>query len=153
MLERIGLKVSFDVLTHHEFLRRFYMPILEKPPEEQDWDIAIAYCQDWCGHTGPSFFTFGFIEESDMRWIEYDPVYEKMWRDMARTVDPKAQEGRIRRMVAYVYELAYPPFIYSPISLYAVNKEVNFVPRKSLFLNLKEASVTDKHWSVKGEKK
>lgn len=153
MLERIGLKVSFDVLTFPEWLRRYYIPILEKPPEEQDWDIVIAYSQDWYGHTGASFFTFGLLEESDMRWIEYDPVYEKMWRDMARTVDPKVQEERIRQMVEYVYGLAYTPFIYSPLTLYAVNKEVNFVPQKYELLRLKETSVTDNHWSVRGEKK
>ena len=34
MLERIGLKVKFDVLTTPEFMRRIYIPILEKPPEE-----------------------------------------------------------------------------------------------------------------------
>jgi len=153
MLERIGLKVKCDVLTYPEFLRRYYIPILEKPPEEQDWDMFIGYSQDWHGHTGASFFTFGLIEESDERWIEYDPVYEKMWREMARTVDPKVQEERIRRMVEHVYELAYTPFIYSPISLYAVNKEVNFVPQKSLYLNLKETSVTDNHWSIRAKKK
>jgi peptide/nickel transport system substrate-binding protein len=153
MLWRIGLKVSFDVLTFPEFMQRYYIPMLEKPPEEQDWDIFIGSSHDWYGHTGASFLPFGFIEESDTRWIEYDPVYEKMWRDMARTVDPKAQEERIREMVKYLYELATVPFIYSPISLYAVNKEVNFVPQKDLYLRLKETSVTDNHWSVQGEKK
>jgi hypothetical protein len=42
-------------------------------------------------------------------------------------------------------------FIYSPLSLYAVNKEVDFVPQKSVFLRLKETSVTDKHWSIRGK--
>jgi hypothetical protein len=88
-----------------------------------------------------------------MRWIEYDPVYEKMWRDMARTVDPKVQEERIRQMVEYIYGLAYSPFIYSPLTLYAVNKEVNFIPQKSLHLKLKETSVTDNHWSIRAVKK
>ncbi len=90
MLERIGLKVSFDVLTFPEFMRRFYIPILEKPPEEQDWDIGMWGTWDWCGHTGASLLTYHYVEESDTRWIEYDPLYEEMWKEMARTVDSKA---------------------------------------------------------------
>ena len=56
-------------------------------------------------------------------------------------------------MVQYFYDRAYAIFIYTPLTLYAVNKEVNFVPFKSGFLNLKETSVTENHWSVRGEKK
>jgi len=153
MLERIGLKVKFDVLTMPEFFRKIYYPLLDKPPEEQEWDLHVFGLMDWSGHTGLSFLPWNYIEETDIRWIEYDPVYEKMWKDMIRTVDPEAQEDKIRQMLQYLYERAYALFIYSPISLYAVNKEVNFVPQKSLFLRLKETSVTDDHWSIRGEKK
>ncbi len=67
---------------------------------------------------------------------------------MARTVDPAAQEEKIRQMVKYLYDRAYVLFIYSPLSLYAVNKEVNFVPQKFRTIRLKETSVTDNHWSI-----
>jgi hypothetical protein len=30
-----------------------------------------------------------------------------------------------------------------------VNKEVDFVPQKFMFLRLKETAVTDNHWSVR----
>jgi len=56
-------------------------------------------------------------------------------------------------MVQYIYDRAYHLFIYSPLTLYAVNKEVNYVPYKETHLPLKETSVTDNHWSVRGEKK
>jgi len=152
MLERIGLKVRFEVLTTPQFLRKYYHPYLDKPPEEQDWDMTVGLYADVYGHTGLSILTNALIEESDTRWIEYDPIYEEMWREMARTVDPVAQEEKIRQMAKYVYERAYWVFIYSPLSLYAVNKEVNFVPQKSTFLRLKETSVADKHWSIRGER-
>jgi ABC-type transport system substrate-binding protein len=74
-----------------------------------------------------------------------------MWKDMARTVDTKAQEEKIRKMVQYLHDGAYSLNIYSPLSLYAVNKEVNFVPQKYQWLRLMETSVTDNHWSVRGE--
>jgi ABC-type transport system substrate-binding protein len=126
---------------------------LDKPPEEQDWDISFWNVGDWYGHTGGTHLTFGYPEESEMRWIEYDPVYEKMWKDMARTVNTEIQEEKIRQMVKYLYGRAYVVFIYSPLTLYALNKEMNFVPQKSLLLHLKETSVTDSHWSVRAEKK
>ena len=72
---------------------------------------------------------------------------------MAKTVDTEVQEEKIRRMEQYIYDRAYALFIYSPLSLYAVNKEVSFVPQKFSLLRLKETSVTDNHWSVRAKKK
>ncbi len=153
MLERIGLKVTLDVSAHPQYFRTYYIPLLDTPPEEQDWDISFWHIGDYFAHNGGTLLTFGYLEESDMRWIEYDPVYEKMWKDMARTVNTEVQEEKIRQMVKYLYDRAYALFIYSPLSLYAVNKEVNFVPQKTSFLRLKETSVTDNHWSVRAKKK
>ena len=70
---------------------------------------------------------------------------------MTLTADRDEQEERIRQMVSYVYDRAYLLFIYSPLTLYAVNKEVNLVPHKCGYLRLKETSVTDNHWSVRGK--
>ncbi len=153
MLERIGLKVTFDALTTRELHTKIYIPILEKPPEEQDWDICFISIGNWFGRTVPALFIYGFLEDSRFRWIEFDPVYEEMWKDMAMTLDTKVLEEKIRKMEQYIYNRAYALFIYSPLSLYAVNKEVNFVPQKLIFLRFKEISVTDNHWSVRGEKK
>jgi ABC-type transport system substrate-binding protein len=74
-----------------------------------------------------------------------------MWKDMARTVDEAAQDEKMRQMEQYLYDHAYAVYIYSPMNLYAVNKEVNFVPQKSQSLQLKETSVTDNHWSVRSK--
>jgi len=153
MLERIGLKVRFDILTVPEMWRKTYIPYLDKPPEEQEWDFTISSVVDWYGHTGTSLFYSGLLEGSDTRWIEYDAVYEGMWKDMARTLDRAVQEEKIRQMEEYIRNRAYRLNIYSPLMLYAVNKEVNFVPQKTSFLRLKETSVTDNHWSLRGENK
>ena len=153
MLERIGLKVTLDIFTFPEWMRKVYIPLLDAPPEQQDWDLSLSYVQDYTGHTGASFLTFVFLDRSDYRWIQYDPVYEKMWENMSRTVDPEAQEGKIRKLVQHLYDNAYALFIYSPISLYAVNKELNFVPQKFMALRLKETSVTENHWSLANKMK
>jgi peptide/nickel transport system substrate-binding protein len=151
MLERIGLKVRFEVLSFPEFFRKIFMPILDKPPEDQEWDIALGLVMDLYGHTAASFLTFGFTEESDTRWMEYDPVYEKKWKDMVRTTNSDAQEKKVQELVHYLYDGAQSLFIYTPLALYAVNKEVDFVPQKMRNLRFKETSLTDNHWSLREE--
>ena len=101
------------------------------------------------GHSGVIHSVYPFLDDSGIRWIELDPVYEKMWKDMAATVDEKAQDKKIQQIEQYVYDRAYAVFIYSPLNLYAVNKAVSFVPQKSQYLRLRETSVADNHWSVR----
>jgi hypothetical protein len=56
-------------------------------------------------------------------------------------------------MVEHVHDHAYFLFVYSPLSLFAVNKEVDFVPQRFEMMRLKETSVTDNHWSVRSQSK
>jgi hypothetical protein len=70
---------------------------------------------------------------------------------MAKTIDPKVQEEKIRQLAKYIHDRAYNAQVYSPLTLYAVNKEVDLVPHKCLFLRLKETSVTGNHWSVRAK--
>ena len=148
MYERIGLKVNLEVFPWPVWLLKVWIPP-GKRAEEQEWDVSVCYNNDWQGHSAVSHLVYPLIDVSGIRWIEYDPVYEKMWKDMAQTVDEKAQDEKMRQMEQYIYERAYMVFIYSPLNLYAVNKEVNFVPQKCGALRLKETSVTDNHWSVR----
>jgi peptide/nickel transport system substrate-binding protein len=150
MFERIGLKVNLQVLPFNEWVRKIWTRT-EKFALEQEWDLSICFNTDVFGHSGGSHLTMLYLDASELRWIEYDSVYEKMWKDMAGTVDEKAQDEKMRQMDQYVYDRAYAVFIYSPLNLYAVNKEVNFVPQRFLYLRLKETSVSDTHWSVRSK--
>jgi hypothetical protein len=38
------------------------------------------------------------------------------------------------------------------LGLYGVNEEVDFVPQVSQYLYLDYSSVSDKHWSVRGQR-
>jgi len=149
MYERIGMKVTLEVYTYYEWLRKIHVLFLDKPVEEQEWDVSVCYNNDSLGHSGVAHLVYPFLDLSGIRWIEYDAVYEEMWQDMARTVDEADQDEKMRQLERHVFDRAYAVFIYSPLNLYAVNKEVNFVPQKSLALRLKETSVTDNHWSVR----
>ena len=68
---------------------------------------------------------------------------------MAMEVSAALQAEKIQKMTQNVYDNAHFLFIYSPLTLYAVDKEVNFVPQTSLWLRLKETSVTENHWSLR----
>jgi len=68
---------------------------------------------------------------------------------MATTTNSEAQEEKVRQLVQYLYDRARNLFIYTPLDLYAVNKDVDFVPQKLRYLHLKETSVTDNHWSIR----
>jgi peptide/nickel transport system substrate-binding protein len=149
MYERIGLKVKLEVYSIYGWLQKVWGPLLDKPPEEQEWDVSVCYNNDGSGHSGTAHLVNPVLDSAGTRWCEYDPVYEKMWKDMARTVDEAAQDEKMRKMERYLYDRAYAVYIYSPLNLYAVNKEVNFVPQKFLYLRLKETSMTDNHWSVR----
>jgi len=151
MYERIGLRVKLEVFSWGDWVLKVWIPP-GKRAEDQEWDVSVCYNNDWNGHSGASHLIYPVLDASWVRWCEYDPVYEKMWKDMARTVDEAAQDEKMRQMEQYLYDRAYAVFIYSPLNLYAVNKEVNFVPEKSQTLRLKETSVTDNHWSVRPQK-
>jgi peptide/nickel transport system substrate-binding protein len=149
MYERIGITVKLEVFTNFGWLQKIYAPLLDKPAEEQEWDVSVCYNNDYYGHSGSSHLIYPFLDLSGIRWIEYDAVYEQMWKDMAGTVDEAAQDEKMRQLEQYIFDRAYAVFIYSPLNLYAVNKEVDFVPQKSTFLRLMESSVRDNHWSVR----
>jgi peptide/nickel transport system substrate-binding protein len=149
MYERIGLKVKLEVFPYHVWFRKVWCPT-EELAQKQEWDVSVCYNNDWHGHSATAHLGVPYVESTGLRWIEHDPVYENMWRDMVRTVDEAAQDEKMRQMEKYVYDRAYAVFFYSPLNLYAVNKDVNFVSQKS-FLRLKETSVTDNHWSLRSK--
>jgi peptide/nickel transport system substrate-binding protein len=151
MWERIGLKVNLEVLTWPEWQRQYNIPLLGKPPEDLMWDIALVRDGDWHGHPAASFLSYGLLEGSNMRWVQYDSSFEETWRDMARTMDKERHDDLVKTMVKYVHDQAIRLQIYSPIRLYAVNNEVEFIPEMMPYLRLKDTSVTENHWSVRGK--
>jgi len=149
MLERIGMKVRFDVLRFPEYVRKRYIPLMEKPPEDQEWDIAIVHEFAYAG-LGIPFFSI-YLKNNDFRMTEYDPVLEQMFEELAVTVDREGHMDRLRRIANYAHSQAMNLEVYSPLALNAANKEVSFVAYQDLFLRLKEISITENHWSVRGK--
>jgi len=141
--------VKLEFFSYLGWLRKIYTPRLDKPLEKQEWAVSVCYNNEGLAHSGAAHLVYPYLDSSEIRWIEFDAAYEKMWKDMAATVDEAAQDEKMRQLEQYLYDRVYAVFIYSPLKLYAVNKAVNFVPQKSLTLRLKENSVTDNHCSVR----
>ena len=120
--------------------------LYDKVTQPKNGLIADIY-----GDSAHAFLRDFFLKEGELRWIEYSPICEETFIDMSRTLDRKAQEGKIKEMTKYIFDQRYLLSVYSPLTLYAVNKEVDFVPQKRIWLRLKETSVTDRHWSVRGK--
>jgi hypothetical protein len=65
------------------------------------------------------------------------------------TVDEERQQRVISQMERHSRDHASFLFLYNPISLYAVNKAVEFVPHMATLLGLTEVAVTEPHWPVR----
>jgi peptide/nickel transport system substrate-binding protein len=148
MFERIGIKTRLDVMSYPDWFQKVLVRS-EENAQASEWDVSVCYNVDLYGHSGAAHLTYPYLDSSGVRWIEYDPTYESMWKDMAATIDEAAQDEKMRKLEQYVYDRAYAIFIYSALNLYAVNKAVDFVPQKNRMLRLKETSVTNSHWSVR----
>ena len=94
--------------------------------QQQDWDISVCYNTDFFGHSGMSHLIWPFLDSSGMRWIELDPIYEWM-EGHGRHVGCRRLRTKNPDSSSSTYTTsAYVVFIYSPLTLYAVNKEVEF---------------------------
>jgi peptide/nickel transport system substrate-binding protein len=153
MLERVGLGVSLRILADPEWFRKTHFQAFDIPSEEQDWDIALWCPDDVLGQRGTSFLLWYLLEECDTRWIEYDPICKEMFKAMIRTGDRGEKKEKVREMVKYILEKNYDIFVYSPMILYALNKEVELAPWMRSHLRLLDVSVTDNHWSMRDKAK
>ena len=121
--------------------------------EDENWWMTITsnpsyvpeamYGQlEWIFHSGASFQTFP-------GWLIV-PL-DRMYREVLRTKDRDKRFQIYKRANEYIADQALWVFTMAPLSLYGVNEEVEFVPQLSQYLYLDYSSVTDNHWSVRGE--
>jgi ABC-type transport system substrate-binding protein len=78
---------------------------------------------------------------------------DRMYHEVLRTKDRDKRFQIYKRANEYIADQALMLSTMAPLSLYGVNEEVEFLPQLSQYLYLDYSSVTDKHWSVRGEKK
>lgn len=151
MLEQVGLSVKVDLVGSNTYRQQVSLYASDLPPEKRAWDIAIFSNNDLLNF--PLYFPYQQNAlDGIYDWVDEDPELRQLYEQALGTVDRDRQKALIRQMERDVHAHAYFLFLYSPIELYAVNKDVQFVPHRTGILNLVETSVTDQHWSVRKKK-
>ena len=74
-----------------------------------------------------------------------------MYKKLLRTEERDKRFEIYKEANDYIAGQALWVFTMAPVSLYGVNKEVNFVPQSSQYLYLDYSSVTDRHWSLRAK--
>ncbi|NIR28491.1 MAG: hypothetical protein GWN84_04025 [Gammaproteobacteria bacterium] len=148
MLEQVGFEVRRHILDEHELQERTMIPFLDGLPHEQSWDIALTYWNDDINFP-PYLIHHDLVLGGHLDWVNEQPGLRRLYEQVLDTVDRGKQAALIEQMEEYIQAQAYLLFLYNPISLYAVNRAVEFVPYITTDLVLAETGVTDDHWSVR----
>jgi ABC-type transport system substrate-binding protein len=150
MLEQVGFKVNLQVFDADAFNQRTFIGQMEQAPEQQRWDIALGRWIDLLNFPALMVYT-QFALDGGYDWLMEDPALRQLYEQVLSTVDQERQQQLIRQMERLTHDQASFLFLYNPIQLFAVNKEVRFVPYVNR-LDLADLSVTDRHWSVRKQK-
>ncbi len=149
MFEQVGLRVDRLILDPDAFNRRIYVsPEGQLTEEQQSWDIALRTYWDAISFPVTELYRYVALGGPN-DWIGDTPELRGLYDRVLRTVDREKQRDLSRQMERLTHDQAYFLFLYNPITLYAVNKGVEFIPYQNGQLNFREAAVTDRHWSVR----
>jgi len=150
MLEQIGFNVTLQLVDADAFNRQTFIGQMKQAPEQQTWDIALGRWIDLLNFPVLMVYT-QFALDGGYDWLTEEPALRQIYEQVLGTVDREQQQQLIRQMEQHTRDQAYFLFLYNPIQLFAVNKEVRFVPYVNR-LDLADLSVTDQHWSVRKQK-
>jgi peptide/nickel transport system substrate-binding protein len=151
MLELAGFTVEVQILDAVAFNRQTMLSLLDQPPDQQTWDVALTSDLDFGNF--PAFALYHYYAlEGPYDWVVEDPEFRQLYGQLLGTVDRSAQQAVSRQMERHARDQAYFLFLYNPFQLYAVNKAVQFVPYATTHLVFAETSVTEQHWSVRKQK-
>jgi peptide/nickel transport system substrate-binding protein len=148
MLEQVGFAVDVQVLDATAYNQRTNLSLLDKPAEQQEWDIALDTEVDWTVFPVFDFYRAAALDGPRV-WMAEDPEVRRTYEGILRTLDPDKQRLLVRQIERRLSEQAYFLFLYQPVQLFAVNKDVELLPYVTGYLNLAETSVTGHHWSVR----
>jgi peptide/nickel transport system substrate-binding protein len=147
MLEHAGLTVDLRLLDPVAFSKRTVLSDLEQPAAQSTWDIALTSWLDLINF--PVFQAYHFLAlDGPYDWVMEEPELGQLRERVLGTVDREQQVALIRQMERHTRDQAYFLFLYNPITLYAVNKDVTYMPYVNGVLNLAGTSITGQHWSV-----
>jgi ABC-type transport system substrate-binding protein len=148
-LKKVGVELQFD-FTNSE--KDIFIPLLQTNAgkNQKEWDLLVWGNDDWYfNHPYTAFFVF----RTDHVWstVFPDPTMNGYLDDLLRTsVDERAEFAAIcEKIMQRAYDEAYMLYVPTPNKVFAVNKEVVFLPYKMACLPLWKIQITDQHWSVR----
>jgi peptide/nickel transport system substrate-binding protein len=151
----LNIEVEITPMTFEGIVKHMVYPNTREGYawEDEDWWIAItsnpSYFPEPMVLHVEAFFRFGAPWQHFPDWLIV-PL-DRMYREVLRTKDVQKRFQIYKRANEYIADQAFWVFTVAPLSLYGVNKEVNFVPQVSQYLYLEFSSVTENHWSLSGK--
>jgi peptide/nickel transport system substrate-binding protein len=158
MLELAGFTVQMQLLNrgaffqatdHFSFTGRRRR---QQPAPWPTWDIAVTPTQYPAVAMTPLPMYANVVFGGHYDWIDAPPALRHLWAQFLHTSERAQQQAVAAEMERHIRDQALFLFLYAPIHLYAVNKEVNFIPDSSGLLRLSKTGVTEQHWSVRQQK-
>ena len=146
----LGIEVEVQIYGGEE--KREVLRRLAEKHFPKDWDILLHSWSDArsSGQTTdapPLELHRGFVGESgEFRAGPVVPRFEELYENLARHTHKPMLARTSYKIDKLVYEEALALFLCAPQALYAVNKQVDFMPYRTTF-ELAECRVSQKHWS------
>ncbi len=147
-----ALEIGVDVIVFSDDEKLSELKKLAEKKIKPDWDIFIY---NWSGQTAdapPLELHYNFVGANG--WLRVgEPIeeFEKMYDEFTVQTNPLMLAKKCYDLDKLVYDEALALFLCSPQALYAVNKEVSFMPYATTF-ELAECEVSEKHWSRRKNK-
>jgi peptide/nickel transport system substrate-binding protein len=121
--------------------------------EDEDWWVILfsraSYWPEAMGGLLEVRYHSGAPWQCSPDWLML-PL-DRMYQEVLSTWDRDKRFQIYKRANEYIADQALQLFTVAPLSLYGVNEEVEFLPQVSQYLYLDYSSVTDNHWSVRGQ--
>ncbi|OUR94096.1 hypothetical protein A9Q84_17450 [Halobacteriovorax marinus] len=148
-LEQVFIELEVEIVKSE---RLVFGPLLSTVANKnkKKWDLIIWSNFDWFKHLWSALFVYRIGD--NWSTIDKDDVLLSYIDDIKWT-DPLGDKyvPLIARILERVYDKNYMLSLPSPNIVFAVNKEVSFIPRMSAIIPLWEMQISSRHWSVRSE--
>ena len=159
ILEHVGVAVQQQLLNRADFHKAtnhwqfVFLRNYQQSAPWPTWDIALMDARMARGQHSPLILYYEYVFGGSHDWVDEAPALRQFLMQLRSTSEAAQQQAIAAQMERHIRDQAYFLFLYAPLQLYAVNKEVNFEPHPSGLLFLSTTSVTDQHWSVRDGQK
>lgn len=152
MLSEAGFIPEIVPLGIDELIRKFQLFNLDRPIEEQDWDLCFIWLTNITYHPYFDVYKRYFDKEGYIRWIETDNDLQRLIDRAGRETDQTRQDLLLRQCEALVHRKAYVCGHFFYADTFAVNEKILVSPGlKDLRFLLREIELVPDHWSLRHE--